>query len=70
MAISQTVTCDQCGKQKGAVNHWFCGYVSSAVGYMFTNFNPDLASNPQVESFCGRECAHKALAAWMEAQAK
>lgn len=70
MAITETVTCDVCGKQKGSVNHW----------WMFTvcRTNPDLPEldiapwnedySEQFDHACGQECLIKAVNEWMQGQ--
>jgi hypothetical protein len=70
MALADKFTCDVCGKEKLSTNHWWCGYVSTAVGYMLTPFCETLARNDIVQSFCGQQCVTKAVSQWMAEQSK
>lgn len=66
MAITQTITCNVCGKQKREVNHWWVAYESQGVGFMLSPWNENLARNDIVQSLCGQECVIKAVSEWMQ----
>jgi len=66
MAWVKQFTCDVCGKQKGSVNHWWIGYASNGCGYMVSQWQESLASNEEVASLCGQECAVKKLSEYMQ----
>ena len=65
MAITQAITCDQCGKVKGDVNHWWL--------YSFSGAFTAEPWGDKAEIFkhaCGQECLTKALNEFMQSVQK
>lgn len=68
------ITCDICGRTKGATNHWYVAITdpctaqrSGSCGIAFgpvdaETFDPGMKR----EHICGQECLHKRLAFWLE----
>lgn len=70
MAKSEVYICDGCGKQKGEVNHWWMINAGSLrFGLSLLQFEEEMAKLPNYKHYCGRECALKAVSAWMNEQA-
>jgi hypothetical protein len=65
MAETLTYTCDECGRAKGAANHWFRALVDRSelpddAGTFFIRRWTD-APNDGDTHLCGLECAAKAM---------
>lgn len=58
--ISATVTCEECGIEKGEGNRWFelCRTPSGAPYFREWTYE---AEQPGSEHICGEACAHKVL---------
>ena len=65
MAITTVITCDECGKQKGEVNHWFSGYKEGNCYFGITKRIVDDDESTRTH-LCGRECLMKAINKWLE----
>jgi len=63
MAIATKVTCDVCGKEKQAVNHWWLRTKSTSFFELVPWYDDDAATKGHL---CGQECAIKALSEWMQ----
>lgn len=55
--------CDECGKLKGEVNHWWMSSIGTMSFYL-QRWVDDHATN--YTHFCSQECATKALAKFMQ----
>lgn len=66
MAKREVFTCNVCGKDKQAINHWWIAYKSNGIGFMLSPWNESLARNDEVQSLCGQECLIKAVSLWMQ----
>lgn len=67
MAKRTVFTCNICGKDKQATNHWWIVYMSGGIGLMISPWNDALADNEQVNTLCGQECVIKAVSAYLSA---
>lgn len=66
--ITETVTCDVCGKVKQAVNHWW--EVKACFGGYWI-FPTGLAVREDgMKDCCGQECVIKAVNEWMQSSVK
>ena len=66
MAITETVTCDVCGKQKGQVNHW---WMYAFGGYQRMEIKPWNDSSADAwKHACGQGCVMKAVNEFMQGQ--
>ena len=68
MAITETITCDVCGKQKQQTNHWWM-YDRPLKAYPDSGFvvwQWDDKHAKQYKSACGQECITKAVNEWMQ----
>lgn len=52
MAIRQVISCDVCGRDQGAVNHWWCVWVEKGV---FHSCSVVKAPKRKVHHACGNE---------------
>lgn len=62
MASALVFTCDGCGSQRGAANHWYMlavrdGSPDRIEIWMFVQDH----NHPRVQHICGRECLQKVL---------
>jgi hypothetical protein len=64
MAITQSVTCDVCGKQKGEVNHWYLSSVDGGTLHL-DKWDDDSAAAAG-NHLCGQDCVVKAVNKWMQ----
>jgi hypothetical protein len=65
MAKIEKFICDQCGKEKGQVNHWYVAWLT--IGDHFLEIAPWPTSQhfPGAAHLCGQNCASILLARWM-----
>lgn len=69
----EIVTCDECGKQKGDVNHWFRALQNAdSIRIMQSEVHPYLHTSEVGALFdlCGQACVIQAVQKWMGAQSK
>ena len=57
--IEQKITCDVCGVERKAVNHW---YLVRANG---SGFHLPTQRKTGDKDVCGQSCAHKMLDRWL-----
>lgn len=69
MAVKSTVTCDVCGKEKEATNHWFMVNITSGKGWILPSFHVFLWDRSLNENdfkhVCGQGCLVKLLNQWV-----
>lgn len=63
MAITQTITCDVCGKQKQQVNHWWL-IAEFEDSIHVSKWRDDDAEGEK--HVCGQECAIKSVSEWLQ----
>lgn len=67
MAKTETITCDVCGKQKGAVNHWYLIKKHEVMPvFEVMPWHDSIAENINFGHLCGQECTVKLLSEWMQ----
>jgi len=64
MKRSSPYTCDYCGADKGATNHWRLRD-KTTDHFILMDWDDDLADQDGVEHICSESCASKALSRWM-----
>lgn len=62
MATHYRVSCDGCGAEKKAANHWFLLF-ERTDGVLITRWEPEEVDNADGH-VCGEQCAHALLSNW------